>query len=636
MQQGQQYRKIEEERPDTRSRRAFMKSAAAITVAQRLLARTAASEAAVRSGAAAQPLFAPAGELGLRIRMTQDRLTRSGVPSFSAPFVLADVSLDASYLRRFSNYSGDLSGRYIGALALLPPVEGTARLDDVVRRALGFQRADGRFGDATLTFAPQEIDREHMALLWGNGRLLVGLLEYNAAHRNAELFAAARRLAEFLLGVQENCSRPDVMQRLVGQGASGFICFTQLIEAFALLGLQAREPRYLDAAARIIPLLQPRGNQHSHGYLTTLRGILLLHQATGDVEQLRYVENAYHDLVSSPDYTVYGGVLEYFGTGPRSSGADERGRDEGCSEADFLRLSLHLWRATGKPEYLERAERCLLNEFFFNQFNTGDFGHHTGYRYGYRATESVGRAWWCCTMHGLRAFRDVLDSVITAGNDLIKINLFLDGTVSTDSLSVDLEEAASSDPAKPPGLRITARGNSAGDVSVAVRQSGWASGFSLRLNGREATGRSEGGYAVVRRKWKKGDTLEAQTPYGLRFLSRSGQTLDPAGLDPMEAAVFCGPYLLAADSGREPDFFGEPWMGNSPGEGNVVLVGRSVNPRRQSARPGSPLARPLAYRGFEYIHGGWPDRHLVTLRPISEQTMSEPQAVAVWFHCRRA
>lgn len=603
-----------------------------------LLGRAEASSSVGGAGAGSHPIFAPARELSARIKMTQDRLTRDGMPSFSTPFILADVSLDPAFPRRFSNYSGDLSGRYIGALALFPRAVATAQLDNLVRQLLTFQRADGRFGDADLSFVPQDIGREQMALLWGNGRLLVGLLEYNSAHPDAAVLASAKRLAHFLLGVQESCSRPEVMQRLVGQGASGFICFTQLIEAFALLGVLAGDRRYCDAAAKIIPWLQPRGNQHSHGYLTTLRGIIELHRDTGNAEQLRYVENAYQDLLSSSDYTVYGGVYEYFGAGPGDARADERGRDEGCSEADFVRLSLQLWQATRKVEYLERAERCLLNEFFFNQFNTGDFGHHTGYRYGYRSTESVGRAWWCCTMHGLRAFRDVVDAVVTSEGDTVRINLFMDGTWSGKPLLLDLTESESTNQGDPPRFRIIVRESSSADVSVAVRRPSWASRYDLRLNGGQVAGENADGYSVVRRRWKKGDVLEAGMEYGLRLLTRSGRSLSQAevGTQPIEAAVFCGPYLLAADSANEPGFFGEPWMGDNPADSNMILLSGAIDQGRRSAGSATRLARLSAHRRFEYVHGGWPDKQQVILRPISEQTASDAQALAVWLRFRRA
>ena len=479
-----------------------------------------------------------------------------------------------AYPRRFSNYSGDLSGRYIGAMALLPPAEGSAQLDGLVRDLLACQRADGRFGDAGLSFAPQDIGREQMALLWGNGRLLVGLLEYHSSHPGKETMAAAKKLAEFLLNVRANCSRPEVMKRLVGQGASGFICFTQLIEAFAMLGRQTGERRYYEAAAEIIPWLQPRGNQHSHGYLTTLRGIAQLYQATGNTDQLRYVEGAYRDLVSSSDYTIYGGVNEYFGAGPGDAKAEERSRDEGCSEADFLRLSLQLWRATDKIEYLERAERCILNEFFFNQFNTGDFGHHTSYRYGYRATESVGRAWWCCTMHGLRAFRDISDAVVTATGDRVAVNLLLEGTWSGKSLSLDLKEVEPANPGDPMRFRALVREAPSTEITIALRRPAWASRCIFRFNGGLVAGQHRDGYHAMTQKWKKGDVLELEMDYSLSMLTRSGRTfgIREAGAEPTEAALFCGPYLLAADSASEPGFFGEPWMGNSPTDSSVIVL----------------------------------------------------------------
>ncbi len=577
-------------RPQTR--RVFMKNTVAGAVASGLLGRRASSRPTGNISRASRPVFTPAGELRTRIEMTQDRLTRDGVPSFSVPFILADVSLDPGYPRRFSNYSGDLSGRYIGALALMPPERTAAPLDTVVRRAIRFQRADGRFGDPTLSFSPRNIGREQMALLWGNGRLLVGLLEYNSVHRDAGVLDASRRLAEFLLKVQESCARTEVMRRLVGQGASGFICFTQLIEAFALLGLQTGEHRYYEAAARIIPWLQPRGNQHSHGFLTTLRGIVQLSQASGEAEYLRSAESAYRDLIASSDYTIYGGVCEYFGSGPGDSGA-EQGRDEGCSEADFVRLGLQLWQATGRMEYLERAERCLLNEFFFNQFNTGDFGHHAGYRYGYKPTESVGRAWWCCTMHGLRAFRDVVEAIVTAKDDSVRINLFLDGSWIGEQLALDLEMIESAAEGAAPRFRITTRESSSGEVSLAIRRPGWASEQNLLLNGSQIASQSAGGYLTVKRTWRKGDVLDVDMHYRFSLLTRTGTSLSPADLtnEAIEAAIFCGPYLLAADGAGTPAF----------------LVSRGWETRQPTATSSSCRARRFHPRRTRTPAAAWPD-----------------------------
>ena len=138
--------------------------------------------------------------------------------------------------------------------------------------------------------------------------------------------------------------------------------------------------------------------QHSHGYLSTLRGAVLLHEITGDAAMLAFAERLYGELVRSSDYTVDGGVLEYFGWGDPTNAASLAAakaasgvfpRNEGCGLADFVRLSLQLHRATGRVEYLERAERCLVNGFAHNQFANGDFGSRVFFDQGIQPSPSV-------------------------------------------------------------------------------------------------------------------------------------------------------------------------------------------------------------------------------------------------------
>ena len=248
------------------------------------------------------------------------------------------------------------------------------------------------------------------------------LVQYHATTGDQATLAAARRLADFLTGIRAQTSDRAVVKRLLDQGAMGIICFTQLNEPLVLLAELTGEDRYLEEARQIGATLGDRGIQHAHGYLTTARGMVALAVATGDAALLARVETLYADLVSSPDLLYLGGVPEFFG-------GEESGkplRDEGCGIADFLRLSLMLHRATGKTAYLERAERCLLNHLYFNQFSTGDFGHRVFFEGGVAPTESVARSWWCCTMHGYRAFRHVLDSVVRREGGVAHLDLFQD------------------------------------------------------------------------------------------------------------------------------------------------------------------------------------------------------------------
>jgi len=371
------------------------------------------------------------GELAARIDLTHQRFDRIQEPAFSDVFILQDVALDPATPRRFQEFSGDVSGRFLGALALTARgASDWQRLDRLVEKIIGFQRADGRFGNAELPFDAASVGRDQMALLWGNGRLLTGLMEYWDKRRNPEALAAARRLGDFLLGVFEDCSSPAVVERLRGAAANGYICFTQLNEGLELLSRATGEEKYRHAARRMLSMMDPaaEGAQHTHGFLTTMRGHMMIFESTGDRTLLEETLGRWREIEAGSFLLTNGGVLEYF--------KHDYNRDEGCSESDLLRLCLQLWRATGNNIWLDRAEKCLVNVFSACQFETGDFGHRCYDHWGYIATPGPGRAWWCCTMHGLRALADVADAVVTAASDGIRVNLFFSGHYEEDGFAL--------------------------------------------------------------------------------------------------------------------------------------------------------------------------------------------------------
>lgn len=588
-----------------------------------LAARRAAAAPLSAAGPAIDPGTRPAGDLSRRIDLTARRLTQAGVPAYTEDFVLADVTLDTR--RRFWNFSGDLSGRFIEALAALPPVgRSPAALAPLVARLLAQQRPDGRFGRADLAFTAAETGNEHMALLWGNGRLLVGLMAYWQVTRDAAVLAAVRRLAGFLIAVREATKAPEVMARVEGQGAFGFICFTQLAEGLAMLTQATGDASYAVAGIEIVPLLQPRGVQHSHGYLSTLRGAVLLHEAGGDPAMLAFAERLYNELVRSSDYTIDGGVMEYFGWGDPTSAASLAAakaasgvfpRNEGCGLADFVRLSLQLHRATGRVEYLERAERCLVNGFAHNQYANGDFGSRVFFDRGLQPSPSVNRSWWCCTMHGYRAFRDVLDHAVVERDGTVAVQLFEDVDFRGSKAGLRVRRA-------PFGLtcEITSRF----EGTLAVREPSWAEGPSLAWNGNPQAARREGGFLRLEGRFAAGDRIEARLIPRLRLLTAKGDEIALAalGTDPVRAALYCGPWLVVADEQIDPVFFGEPWPGN------VVTLPRGLAPRA--------TAEGRARLGVTYEHDGFRGSLPTELRPMGETPADEQKTIAFWLNYRRA
>jgi len=150
-----------------------------------------------------------AGELTRRMDLSLTRILRGDQPTFSDDFVLADAV--PQHVRRFTEFSGDVSGRYIGALAVVAQFSGKEipELDRVAAKLVLLQKADGHFGDP---FSTGEITNSDMALLWGNGRLLIGLLEYHRLRPTPEVLACARRLGDCFVKLGPRLNDPAIVK----------------------------------------------------------------------------------------------------------------------------------------------------------------------------------------------------------------------------------------------------------------------------------------------------------------------------------------------------------------------------------------------------------------------------------------
>jgi DUF1680 family protein len=224
-------------------------------------------------------------------------------------------------------------------------------------------------------------------------------MEYHAIQPDPAVLASARRLGDFLLAIAPLYNSKQMADAFSAEHyASSYICWTQQTEGLALLYAATRDERYRDLCAAISQRAERRAGDHVHGYLCSLRGTLMLYNATGERSHLDRVIAAWNDIAQSGDVLITGGVPERW--------TPKKLRTEGCAECDWLRLSLGLYRATSDAKYLAAAEHVAFNDFAMNQAATGDFGHAELDAAGVPFIVPV-RAWWCCTLHGLRAFADL-------------------------------------------------------------------------------------------------------------------------------------------------------------------------------------------------------------------------------------
>ena len=559
----------------------------------------------------------PAGDLTQRFELTLQRVLQGGPPAYTSELLLADVIPENT--RRFTNFSGDLSGRYVGALALASRQTGKApdKLKKLVSQILRHQKPDGHFGDP---MGLTEMADDDMARLWGNGRMLIGLLEYYAADPRPEVLEAARGIGDFLVSVAPRFNSGSV-QRFFRDGrfATGYICWTQNVEGLVELYKQTSDIRYLELAKEMAARTSRHPSQHSHGFLATLRGILELARVSDDEQYLRQVEREWESIVESDNLLVQGAIPEAFAPGIE--------RDEGCSEADWLRLNLELWCETGDSKYLEQAERTLFNEFFLNQFSSGDFGHvhlrETG------IGSDTARAWWCCTLHGLRAFPAVFDSVFRSDEEKLSYELPLDGEGSLEGLRV----AASSLLEKNGSIRLTITASDSIRRTISIRVPEWAAKLEVHAPPSVEMAGPQGGYLSLTGAWEVGDEVVLDYHFRTRLEThpgRSGYT-----------AVFHGPWLLAVDEANSPYFFDEPYAHNRVELSNLD-EGREAEhpPSATSAAALTPadFTVPVAHRELEWIPAGYQtQRQQANLRPVAERTASpQPSRWEFWFRTQEA
>jgi DUF1680 family protein len=537
----------------------------------------------------------PAGNLRDRFDLTARRVLKEGPPVFDENFILADAAAKPG--RRFTEFSGDVSGRYIGALSLASRQSGERYpvLDRIVTGAIKLQQPDGHFGAPLTTGTVRDSD---MATLWGNGRMLIGLLEYYDLTRRADVLAAARKLGDFLVDAGPRFNSEEVRAAYNGEKfAVGYICWTNSLEGLVELYRVTKADAYLALAREIAARTDRHPSQHSHGFLTTVRGVVALYKLTGEKRYLEQAEAAWQGVLDSGNVLVQGAVPEMF--------APQIKRDEGCSEADWLRLSLELWDLTRQPKYMQQAQATLFNEVAMNQFHTGDFGHHTLSNEGLVAP--FAHAWWCCTFHGLRALAAVFQSVFHSQSGALFYDLPVDGQGTAAGLTIRAESALERNAT----VELTVAKADGQAHQLQVRLPEWAVGVTLSLAGQPLNTSLQDGYLVASRVWKAGDVLTATYALHTRLVKRSGEG--------RQVAVFHGPWLLAVDQTASPAYFDEP-----SNENKVELPEKDGQVQLKPAPIAAASARfavPVAHFRLNYLPGGYSIQpQTALLRPIAEYT----------------
>ena len=518
-------------------------------------------------------------------------IQRLSLPPYDRPIYLrSDFSFETN--RIFVNYSGDISGRFIQIAGLVsPPRQMTPNtLPGVLLNIGEYQKTDGHFGrevDWSRPLEPENSNAVMLPIFWGNSRLLVGLLEAYGAFGREDCLNAAKRIGDFYIATANRFLDPacEPEYRMTGTYAAGYVTdYFPGIEGLTLLYGATHVPKYLRQAERMAEFFKRFDTlpiDHSHGNLITHYGLLLLYEATGKPEYLERSLGKWEKAIQGGYVWPMGGVGERFHV--------VSANDEGCSEADWLRLNLRLWKLTGETRFLDSAERLIWNHYAMNRTANGGYGHHAFVSDAEgpllmqpQFTEAV----WCCTFHGLLGLHTLKSYVVVGSPKGAFVNFPVDATapvetgrgrwkVSVVSTEPKLGEVQCR-------VRLDSVDGSMDAPDLFVRRPTWATRVAIRnpadgtLNGQE-----QGGY--IRLSQRAGGDGEATITF--TSLARvEDRRMRPVTLDPKSitrhsgVTLSVGPHLLLANINKP-----RPVLVARVGrDGNLLLPSGNRFPRVES------------------------------------------------------
>lgn len=519
------------------------------------------------STASSYPALPPAteveigGSVGAAYQLSLERLRKP--PYDSVAYLRADLTHELQ--RMFTNYSGDVSGRYLEVAALTSTPPDFPQIMEALIDTLPAPQPDGHFGAAVDWSQPLEdpnpLTAVTMPIYWGHSRLLVGLIEAYEATGQLRLLELARGIGDFYLSTADRFLDPEREAEYRSSGtyaASTVTCYFPGIEGLVRLYRVTGEDRYLEQARRMadfFPEYDRLPLDHCHGSLLTHQALLMLHETTGDRAYLEPVLERWDEAMTEGYVWVTGGVGEHFRVGA--------GFDEGCALADWLRLNLDLWRLSTDTKYLDAAERLLVNHFAWNRYPNGGYGQlifegdDSGpniLQPGHHGREGT----WCCSFHGLLALHDFQRFVLAGSHRGIFINFPFEAAARIQAMGVNWRVATTSFPTagddRQIRISVAGDGHNGQPVPILVRRPSWSAGVEV-VDDRAVSVATTEEHGYVCFEATPGVSVTATFLVRPRMEDRRFHVLapDPSKISRYSRIVFAaGPELLMANAENPP------------------------------------------------------------------------------------
>ncbi len=497
--------------------------------------------------------FLDAALVNQRFLLSQDpdrllhtfRLT-AGLPSSAEP--LGGWEAPDNELR------GHYTGHYLSACALLHAGLGTpdarTRTELMVSELAKCQRA---IGNGYLSAFPEEFfDRLRAGQpVWAPWytlhKIMAGLLDVHTLTGNAQALEVLKGMARWARGWVEPLS-DAAMARVLEREYGG------MNELFYNLSAVTGDSDYVWLAHRFdhervfAPLAEGRDELqglHANTTIPKIVGAARRYELTGETRSRRIAEYFWREVTTERSYCTGGTSNEENWNTPPGILSTELGGEtqEDCCTYNMLKLTRHVFEWTADPACADYYERALFNGILGSQHPAdGSKLYYVPLGAGYwKLFGTPFHDYWCCTGTMSEQFARLGDAIYFRDADGIYVNLFVASELHWPEKGIRLvQETRFPDEDT---VRLTVRAARPVRMPLRIRVPYWVAGDAgARLNQRPIEGFAEpGGYFVVDRRWRDGDTLELRLPMRLH--------LHPMPDDDSIRAVMFGPLVLAGRLG---------------------------------------------------------------------------------------
>lgn len=220
---------------------------------------------------------------------------------------------------------------------------------------------------------------------------IYGLLTYEKYFPNKEVVEACKKMGDLLIDIYGE-GKYDLSKYGTRQGISA----TTLLESIVMLYERTLDKKYLDFAERIVKVSEENpkhrlmgamlekgsvvypGDGKGYQLMANLLGYLSLYRSTGNEKYLQTVVHGWHEIHEKHLLTTGGPwtrKMPYNANKECFAKTDafhpEKIVVEGCCDATWIQLNIHLFELTGEAKFFNESEKTLLNSVYGHQYSDG-------------------------------------------------------------------------------------------------------------------------------------------------------------------------------------------------------------------------------------------------------------------------